>query len=255
MNTGLILLAVAGGVIIATLIIAGVVFLRIRHAVKKMTGQAVRINDVKDAISEFHQEQADTPRSVSSMTRLVLPAIVRDFPDFDLNEMKGRAENVLYSYLRAISEKNASVLSEGNSELKNALRNHIEALKNENLTERFSRVRIHQTEIADYRKTSGRCIVTFQSSIEYFHTVKNADGKVIKGSENLVEQSKFNTDLIYIQDRDIAENDLDGTVAMNCPNCGAPLKGYGAKVCEYCGAQVIELNLKAWTFSSVKEIV
>jgi hypothetical protein len=60
-------------------------------------------------------------------------------------------------------------------------------------------------------------------------------------------------DLIYIQDRDIVELDLDGTLALNCPNCGAPLKGVGAKNCEYCGSPVIEFNIHAWSFSAIRE--
>ena len=41
---------------------------------------------------------------------------------------------------------------------------------------------------------------------------------------------------------------------FHCPNCGAPLSRLGAKVCEYCGTPVIEINIKEWSFSAVRKI-
>ncbi|MBR3735145.1 MAG: zinc-ribbon domain-containing protein, partial [Lachnospiraceae bacterium] len=60
--------------------------------------------------------------------------------------------------------------------------------------------------------------------------------------------------MIYIQDRSIVENDLDGAIAVKCPNCGAPLSRRGAHKCEYCGSPVIEVNMYAWSFSTVEEV-
>ncbi|NLL77651.1 MAG: zinc ribbon domain-containing protein [Clostridiales bacterium] len=65
---------------------------------------------------------------------------------------------------------------------------------------------------------------------------------------------KYNIDLIYIQDRTLVEDERDYVLGLNCPNCGAPIAGLGAKVCEYCGTPVIELNIKVWTFSDVREV-
>lgn len=202
---------------------------------------------------ELKQEYATTPKSVSGMTSLLLPKLAADFPEFEYNEMKERAENVLTSYLNAITNKNAALLSEGNTELKQQLEYHIQQLSVQDLREHFDQIKIHRTELNQYRKTEGRCIVTFQTALECFHYIDSSSG-IKEGSQSYKYQTKYNVDLIYIQDRDLVENELDHALGVNCPNCGAPLSSLGAKVCEYCGTPVVEINIRAWTFSNVEEI-
>jgi len=67
-------------------------------------------------------------------------------------------------------------------------------------------------------------------------------------------QAKYNIDLIYIQDRNLVNNELDQALGLNCPNCGAPISSLGAKVCEYCGTPVIEINIHVWSFSDIEEV-
>ena len=113
-------------------------------------------------------------------------------------------------------------------------------------------VKIHQTEIARYRKEAGRCIVTFQSAVESYHYVADAS-HVVRGSDRTLEQSRYNIDLVYIQNRDLAKGNTDGALGITCPNCGAPITNLGAKFCEYCGAGVVELNVHAWSFENIEE--
>ena len=70
----------------------------------------------------------------------------------------------------------------------------------------------------------------------------------------MLTQSKYNTDVIYIQDRALVEEERDFALGLNCPNCGAPVSGTGSKVCEYCGTPIVELNLYAWSFSNIAEV-
>lgn len=78
-----------------------------------------------------------------------------------------------------------------------------------------------------------------------FHALKE-NGKVIRGSEEHKEQAKYNVELVYIQDQDMIENQEDAGLGLNCPNCGAPLPGLGAKKCIYCDTPIVEYNLRVW---------
>ena len=88
--------------------------------------------------------------------------------------------------------------------------------------------------------------------VEYIHALKE-NGKLIGGSEERKEQAKYNVELVYIQDQDMVENQEDAGLALNCPNCGAPLPGLGAKKCIYCDTPIVEYNLRIWNFSRVEE--
>lgn len=74
-----------------------------------------------------------------------------------------------------------------------------------------------------------------------------------EGAESRLRQSRYDVEMIYIQDRDLVENQADSGLAMNCPNCGAPLPKLGAKKCLYCDTPVEEFNIKIWHFSDVEE--
>ena len=194
--------------------------------VKRFSRQLFGTDDIIQGVKKAQEDAASTPRSVSAMTRIALPQIVSDFPDFQYDEMKQRAEN-------ALTQISASV-SEGRRE-------------------HFTQVKIHQTEIARYRKEAGRCIVTFQSAVESFHYVTDEANVVVRGSDHTLEQSRYNTDLVYIQNRALAKDAADNAIGITCPNCGAPVTNLGAKFCEYCGAGIIELNVHAWSFENIEE--
>ncbi len=227
--------------------------LYVRHKAKEFSRTIFGTEDLSDGIRQMKREYASTPKSISGMTNLLLPKIVSDFPDFEYDEMKERAENTLTQYLRAVTQKNTAVLTDGNTELKQQLENHIQMLSIKGLWEHFDHIKIHRTEIHQYKKADGRCIITFQSALECFHYITDTSS-VIEGSKEYKYQTKYNTDLIYIQDRNLLENELDHALGINCPNCGAPLSSLGAKKCEYCGTPVIEINIHAWSFSDIKEM-
>ena len=227
--------------------------LYVRHKAKEFSRTIFGTEDLSDGIRQMKREYASTPKSVSGMTNLLIPKIVSDFPDFEYDEMKERAENTLTQYLRAVTQKNTAVLTDGNTELKQQLENHIQMLSIKGLWEHFDQIKIHRTEIHQYKKADGRCIITFQSALECFHYITDTSS-VIEGSKEYKYQTKYNTDLIYIQDRNLLENELDHALGINCPNCGAPLSSLGAKKCEYCGTPVIEINIHAWSFSDIKEM-
>ena len=221
--------------------------------VKRFSRQLFGTDDIIQGVKKAQEDAASTPRSVSAMTRIAQPQIVSDFPDFQYDEMKQRAENALTQYLQAVTAQNVEILREGNEDLKEQLCSQISASVSEGRREHFTQVKIHQTEIARYRKEAGRCIVTFQSAVESFHYVTDEANVVVRGSDHTLEQSRYNTDLVYIQNRALAKDAADNAIGITCPNCGAPVTNLGAKFCEYCGAGIIELNVHAWSFENIEE--
>lgn len=244
-------------ILVLILIIIIALYCAYRHfsrKVRQFSQAAFGTPSITKGAEQMRQQMADTPKSVSGMTSLLLPKIVRDFPDFQYDEMKERANNVLTSYLRAVNDRNVSVLQDGNEELLNQLDNHIRMLATKGWHEHFERIHIHKTEINQYRQSEGRCIITFQSALECYHYITDPDNKVIDGSKDYKYQTKYNTDLIYIQDRNLIKNEFDSALGVNCPNCGAPVSSLTAKFCEYCGSGIVEINIRAWSFSNVEEI-
>ena len=238
-------LAVMGGGYIA--------YRYIRYKVRTFMRMAFGSDTIKGSFENMDREAEVTPKSVSAATRLYLPQILRDFPEFHYDEMRNRAENVLTGFLSGIDGKNPARLPEGiTSELREKLDLKISALEHEGAEEHFRNIRIHRTEIKTYRKLKGRCSIIFQSAVQYNH-FKEREGNIIEGAEDSLKQRRYNVEMIYIQDRDLIENQADSGLAMNCPNCGAPLPKLGAKKCIYCDTPVEEFNIKIWHFSDVEE--
>lgn len=242
-------------VLVLTVGIGGyIAYRRIREKVRNFTQMAFGADTLSESFDKMEREAEITPKSVSAATSLYLPQILRDFPEFHFEEMKNRAENVLVGFLQGIDSKSMSKLTESTtSELREKLNMRINALDNENAEEHFQNIRIHRTEIKTYRKIKGRCSIIFQSSVQYNH-FKEKDGQVISGEKDRLEQSRYNVEMIYIQDRDVVENQADSGLAMNCPNCGAPLPKLGTKRCLYCDTPIVEFSIKIWHFSDVDEI-
>lgn len=249
---------IVGIIIILVLILiifacVAVTYFRVKRKVQNFAREVFGTSDIKEGFKQVEQEYAATPKSVSAMTSLYLPKIKRDFPEFQYDEMKVRAENALTSYLLAIDGLNMGLLKEGGQELRDKLEMRINMLKGAGRREFFKNIKLHRTEISDYRKQNGRCIITFQSSVQYNYRLQTDDGSVVEGCKDILTQSRYNTDVIYIQDRNLVEEERDLSLGLNCPNCGAPVSGLGSKVCEYCGTPVVELNIYAWTFSNIEE--
>lgn len=238
-------LAVLGGGYVA--------YRKVSRKMRDFSRTAFGTDSIVEGFKSIEREAEITPKSVSTATNLYLPQILRDFPEFHYEEMKNRAENVLTGFLQGIDTQSMINLTEGTtSELREKLRMKIDALKSENAEEHFRNILIHRTEIKSYRKIKGRCSILFQSAVQYNH-YKECNGKIVEGAEDRLEQSRYNVEMIYIQDRDMVENQSDSGLAMNCPNCGAPLPKLGAKKCLYCDTPIVEFSIRIWNFSDVDE--
>lgn len=236
--------------VILIMIFIGVIYLR--RKARKFSRELFGTDDLGEISSSLQQEASNTPKSVSGMTRLLLPAISKDFPEFDYDEMKHNAENTLISYLRAISSQKTRIPNVA-TELNEQLQHQIEMNDSQQLHEHYENIHIHRTEISEYKKEAGRCLITFQSSVGCLHYKTDQAQNIKTGSRELTYQTRFNTYLEYIQDQKIIESTADTGLGLHCPNCDAPIPALGAKVCEYCGSPVTEFNLRVWQFCHIEE--
>ena len=172
----------------------------VREKLRRLSRMAFGTDSITEGLEQQAKELAVTPKSVSAMTRIFLPQIQRDFPDFNLVQFKNKAENMLVSALQAIEQfkdkvENALMLAlqaisaadagiferqikDGVSEEFLAqIKNRIRENETEAVTEHYEQIQIHQTEIANYEKKQGTCVITFQSAVGYLHY---CEGKSLK---------------------------------------------------------------------------
>ena len=103
---------------------------------------------------------------------------------------------------------------------------------------RFTDIRIHRTAIKDYTKMSGTCVIVFQSGVQY-----------MTGTTKV--QARYNTHMMYIQDA--AECGYTSGYSTECPHCGAAVSDLGRKYCDYCGSEVIPINIHVWELHKIEE--
>jgi len=163
-------------------------------------------DDIKELIDARNEEAANTPKSVAGMTTVFAPSIQKDFPELNLAELQGIAEQ--------------------------HLKNHLSNEKN------YTDIRIHRTAIKDYIKKSGTCVVIFQSGVQY-----------MTGTTKV--QSRYNTHMMYVQDA--AEYGFAAGYSTDCPHCGAAISDLGRKFCDYCGSEVVPINIHVWELHKIEE--
>lgn len=209
------------------------------------------ISDIIRMIKKSDEEKHIIPKSVNGMTSVMVPLINRDFPEFNWVEFKHKAENMLTAALQAIDRQDLSGLGDVSEDMHKQISDRIEGNKQNGRHEHYERVKIHQTEISRYEKKGGVCMIVMQSAIESLHYVTEKS-RVVQGDERNKEQTRFNTEIIYVQD---AEKMAGGTaMGVHCPNCGAPVSDLGAKVCAYCGSEVIPVNIRVWVLNRLYEV-
>lgn len=81
------------------------------------------------------------------------------------------SERVLVSALCAITTEDIYKLDrEASDEVRQQVQVRIDSNEAAGFTEHFDEIRVHQTEISNYVKRDGRCVISIQSAVEYFTT-------------------------------------------------------------------------------------
>ncbi len=248
------IIKVVAGIVVVICVLLIIHF--VLEKVRSLAGIVYGINSLLEGMKEQETDYANTPKSVSSCTSIYLPQIVRDFPEFHLEEMKQKAEEIIFAYLLSIHEQKEDLLDREDvtKELKNKLNMKIRALQSNNSFERYEQIKIHRTEIFKYRKERGRTSIVFQSAVGHIFYVEKK-GKVVRGRKDRFTQNRYNVEMCYIQDRERVENSEDTGYSLHCPNCGGVISSLGNKQCPYCGSEVREYNIKVWYFNDVRAIM
>ena len=89
-------------VFLGIFIAVAVAGMKIYRKIRSISRQAFGTENILEGFRQMEVENSTTPKSVAGMTSLYLPKIKKDFPEFQYDEMKVRAENALTSYLLAI---------------------------------------------------------------------------------------------------------------------------------------------------------
>lgn len=236
----------AAAVILAIIILVLYLISKLRNVLHTLTG----LKTVAEGLAG-QEELAETPKSISGMTRIYEPQIQRDFPEFNWKEFKNKAEQLLVLAFQAISAGEESLIGGNAQALKQQVLLQIQENKRRQIKEQYEQVQIHNTEITRYEKKKGTCVITLQSAVGYIH-YKEKSGKLIEGNREQKRQTKYNTELMYIQDAKAAN--MNHTVSAVCPGCGAPVTGLGNKKCEYCGSAVTPVNIQVWSIQGFYEV-
>ena len=208
------------------------------------------MSEIKKLIKEGEDRYNNEHKHVSGMTKLLIPKIVNDFPNFSESELYNKAEVSLLAIFRSLEEKKVSNIDELKL-IKGNLNEIINDYKQNKITVSYDDIKFHDHAIKYYKKDDGAMNITVSTSLEYYYEKKNDENILVK-KDSHKKQTAYTLEFIYIYDPDKYSG--ENLMGIHCPNCGAPVKKLGEKVCSYCGSGLEDINLKHWYVSSYEEI-
>lgn len=247
MNTFLGLLIALFTIILAILILV----LYIVHKIKKAVGKN-NWNQMKHAIKDQNNLQMESlrqPKNVIGMTKLVLPRILEDYPDFSEQMLYNKVEADLNAIFQALEDK-VPITSEELDLVQEMVNAKIEDLVTRKGHVAYDDIKFHRHAIKSYRKEEGISKIETSSTVEYYY--KN--DKQETSFESIKKQTRYTCEYICIYDYQKARKKSKNRLfILSCPNCGAPLDQFEDGNCSYCMAHVGQEKLKIWRLSSYRE--
>ena len=239
------------GVVLGVLIFLTALVLIVKNKIKNILNKFGynNLNQIKEQIKQGELAYKTDPKHVTGMTKLLIPKIVKDFPNFSENELYNKVETDLLSIFNSLENQKL----ENNSGLvliKEKLNQKIKDMKENKVIEKYDDIKFHRHALKYYKNKDGVLNISVSTSLEYYY-IKKINGKLINKDE-YKKQTVYTTEYIYVYDLNkISKN--QNLIGINCPNCGAPVKDLGNKVCRYCNSGLEDINLKAWNIAIYKE--
>lgn len=181
-----------------------------------------------DEIKTADEKARTTPRSLTSVESLLLPQVLKDFPEYNSAVIAQRVKTDARLYYESAA---AGELLYKNG-VSTALRENIRLPENVK-----GGIIVHKVALTAYNKSQRDRLITYQAAVQY--DTKDDD----------VNQVRLNLQYIAAYTNDF-QNEIK---VIKCPNCGAPVPSVGDKVCRYCGAALRVSAGQGWVLVDVHE--
>ena len=206
---------------LGVLFVIGLVVVRVSRLFNRAEGL---IDDIKDA--QIREEE--TPKSLNAMDSLLLPQLMRDFPEYNRAVITDRVIRDAKLFYESAA-KGELLFKDGVS---------ASLLENTLLPEDVAGgIIVHRAVLAAYDRRTRDRFITFQAAVKY------------EGTDGKRHQKRLNLKYIAAQSSDFAEK----IEVIKCPNCGGPVSTVGEKVCSYCGAALRTPAGAGWVLIEIKE--
>lgn len=243
-GVGIVLIGGFIGFIIHKLHNAGVFMLLSALAGGIKSGEIDMRNDERTDLDTARQ------RSLNGMDKILAPLIAKDFPSFNLDEMKTLANTVLTETLDCLETRRPRDLQYCDIQYLGKMRSQIEDLNGSGSTVRYDNIDLHKTVVSEYKKTPGLCRITFQTAFRADFFRADATGRILEGSKGKSTEFRATMVMIYILDVSKCDSAYQTVLTANCPNCGAPIGDPSRGTCEYCGSPIDLVNARTWRFNT-----
>jgi len=224
-------------IILLTLLISLILYIIIKFKlfIKKNYGTS----NISKFYEEYHTDNVNTPKSISSMEQIDIKDIHKDFPNLNINELKSNAEKAILNILLSIENKDENLVKGYHSKIRTYVKSKINDLGNNKVS--YEDIKFHRTAINKYIKKSNTYTIIFVTTFEYNIKEKKNTYKI---------QSRIKTEYTYNKDR---TNKELYKLGLNCPNCGATITDEEHHKCEYCGATALDIELTPWQLNNIRE--
>ena len=240
------------GVIVGLVVVVLIIAIIVMKSIYKVSG-FVALKDLFDVLKNHKSlayDEYTREKDIGGLTKILEPKILEDFSDFNKELLYSTAEKNLRKIFDAIENKSMTEIKKDDDFvfMQNNIEECINDLKMRNVNVSYGDITFHSHAIKDYEKKNGMATITTSSTVGYYY--KNDDKKNVY--PDLKRETKYTCKFVYVYDETkLKRNDV--AITVNCPNCGAPLRNFGAGNCEYCSSHVEAINLKAWKMISYSE--
>ena len=260
MDPNLIGLIIAGVLFAAPVVIVLYIIIKIRMKLRRFEKDAGIKLRADDFIRDLKSSDitASSPASLNGMDSVYVPRINRDYPQLQISAVYPQVETFVKTYLDCIESGNTEALDKLtiSPALVDRAGQIIEDMNSQGKQVFYDNIVIHKTVISEYVKEHGMVIIRFQAAVGYKNFVLDSKGKVISGSREKTQETVYEVSYANVINSELARQsgEID-VLAIECPNCGAPIRRGSVTVCEFCKTEFHNLteDVFSWTFTDIKE--